>query len=89
MRKSIAKVERRAHYNNFDIGIRLRKEVQHSFVKELDKKLFILYNDEKWMFLSNFLHTRTSFAKKWEKPRTRHLNPFHAVLRLTNLSPPL
>ena len=64
MRKSIAKVERRAHYTNFNIGIRLRKEVQHSFVQELDKKLFILYNDEKMDVFDQFFAYKNVLCKK-------------------------
>ena len=40
MRKSIAKIERKAHYSNFNIITRIKKQVQYSFVKELDKKTF-------------------------------------------------
>ena len=64
MRKSIAKVERKAHYTNFNIRTRLKKEVQHSFVKELDKKLFILHNDEKMDVFDQFFAYKNVLCKK-------------------------
>ena len=54
MRKSIAKVERKAHYSKFNINIRIKKEIQYSFVKELDKKLFVFYNDGKMDVFNQF-----------------------------------
>ena len=59
MRKSIAKVERKAHYTNFNIRTRLKKEVQ-----ELDKKLFILHNDEKMDVFDQFFAHKNVLCKK-------------------------
>ena len=64
MRRSIAKVERKAHYSNLNITNKIRKQVQHTFVKELDKKLFTLYNDGKMEVFHQFFAYKNVLCKK-------------------------
>ena len=64
MRKGIAKMERKAHHSNFNITTRIKKQVQYSFVKELDKKLFILHNDDKMDVFDQFFAYKNVLCKK-------------------------
>ena len=64
MRKTIDKVERKAHYSNFSIISRIKKEVQYSVVKELDKKLFALHNDGKMSVFDQFFAYNNILCKK-------------------------
>ena len=57
-------MERKAHHSNSNITTRIRKQVQYSFVKELDKKLFILYNDDKMDVFDQFFAYKNVLCKK-------------------------
>ena len=64
MRKSIAKVERKAHYSNFNAIPKIKQELQNSVVKELDKKLFILHNNDKMDVFDQFFAYKNVLCKK-------------------------
>ena len=64
MRRSIAKVERKAHYSNSNIIYKIKQQLQHSLVKELDKKLFILHNDDKIDVFDQFFAYKNVLCKK-------------------------
>ena len=64
MRRSIAKVERKAHYSNSNIIYKIKQQLQHSLVKELDKKLFILHNDQKMDVFDHFFAYKNVLCKK-------------------------
>ena len=57
-------MERKAHHSNFNITTRIKKQVQYSFVKELDKKLFILHNDDKMDVFDQFFAYKNVLCKK-------------------------
>ena len=64
MRKTIAKIERKAYSSNFDTTSRIKRELQHSLIKELDKKLFILHNDEKMEIFDQFFAYKNVLCRK-------------------------
>ena len=54
MRKNVLKVERQSHYSKFNTFVRIKKQLQHSLIKEIDKKLFMLHNDGKMDVFNQF-----------------------------------
>ena len=64
MRKTIAKIERKAYSSIFDTTSRIKRELQHSLIKELDKKLFILHNDEKMEIFDQFFAYKNVLCRK-------------------------
>ena len=69
MRKTIAKIERKAYSSNFDTTSRIKRELQHSLIKELDKKLIILHNEEKLEIFDQFFAYKN--VEKQVMPRER------------------
>ena len=64
LRRAISKVEREAHYSSFNVISKIKKETKSSLVKELDKKLFILHNDDKMDVFDQFFAFKNVICRK-------------------------
>ena len=64
-------MERKAHFSNSNIMTKIKLKINNCVIEELDKKLFILHNNDKTEVLDKFLHTKTSFVMKEAKQPTK------------------
>ena len=64
MRRCIANMERKAHYSNYNIISRIKLKINNCVIKELDKKLFILHNNEKIEVFDKFFAHKNVLCKK-------------------------
>ena len=64
LRRTISKVEKKAHHSTFNVISKIKKDTKSSLVKELDKKLFTLHNDDKIDVFDQFFAFKNIICKK-------------------------
>ena len=62
MRTCIANMERKAYYSSSNIISKMKLKINQSLVKELDKKLFILHNNEGTQVYNDFVYIVNNVA---------------------------